>query len=88
MINEFEGTHGCTTNTLTLWAYFCHGITTCKVANRASISKYVCMKVKPSIVLYSTDQNLLGIADSPRQIANVTVGLDNLRCKFYSEPVN
>ena len=64
MNKELEDKQSCKTNTLTLSAYFCHGTTTCMVANQASVSQ--CVRVEEGGVLSGTDQNLLGIADSPR----------------------
>jgi hypothetical protein len=35
---------------------------------------------------HSTHQYLLGVADAPRQIANIAIGLHHLGRKLYAEP--
>jgi hypothetical protein len=40
-----------------------------------------------SIHQHSTHQYFLGVADAPRQIANIAIGLHHLGRKLYTEPV-
>lgn len=53
----------------------------CKVAAQ-SIVRYI---GKSTAILY-TDQYFLCIADSPGQVSNSAIGLDDFRCKFDTKP--
>ena len=53
--------------------------------NHISSASHAHGKMVP--LLCNTDQNLLRIADPPSQITDVPIGLDNLWCEFYPEPV-
>ena len=53
--------------------------------NHTSSTNHTQGKMVP--LLYNTDQNLLSIADPPRQVTDVPISLNNLRCEFYPEPV-
>ena len=39
-------------------------------------------------MLCNTDQDLLRVANPPSQVAHVAISLDNLRGKFYTEPIS
>lgn len=64
----------CKTNTLTLWACFCHEIATCKVPDPFIVSQVLAhTRQTPAVVLWDTDQNLFGVANSPRQITDIAI---------------